>query len=142
MTDPNLDEPRAGALPADPTLRVARPPVPGRAVRADVAAGHLATPPVRHDEPTVTLDTAAARPRHRTLEFGTPVAVNVTVAPRQRTRRRFRSWPWILGLALVLLVLGIVLLVMMLRGETIDGTADLVGAGVRSGAGPVASGVT
>ena len=65
--------------------------------------------------------------------------MNVTVAPRQRTRRRFRSWPWILGLALVLLVLGIVLLVMMQRGATIDGTTDLVGAGVRGGAGPVAT---
>jgi hypothetical protein len=142
MTEPNPAEPRAGALPADPTLRVARPPVPGRAVRADVAAGNLATPPVRHDEPTVTLDTAAGRPPHRTLEFGTPVAVNVTVAPRQRTRRRFRSWPWILGLALVLLVLGVVLLVMMQRGATIDGTTDLVGAGVRGGAGPVGSWIT
>ncbi|MGY1804806.1 hypothetical protein ACI78T_16105, partial [Blastococcus sp. SYSU D00922] len=69
------------------------------------------------------------RPPHRTLEFGTPPSVNVTVGPRARARRR--TWPWIAGLALVLLVLGVVLLVMMLRGATIDGTADLLGqAGV------------
>jgi hypothetical protein len=128
MTEP---EPAAPWAPsADPTLRVSRPPVPGRAVRADVAAGTLATPPIRHDEPTVALDRSAGRPPHRTLEFGTPAAVNVTVTPRQRTRRRFRSWPWILGLSLVLLALGVVLLVMMLRGATIDGTADLIGAGL------------
>ncbi|WP_116451472.1 hypothetical protein [Blastococcus litoris] len=118
--------------PPDPTLRVARPPTPGRAVRADVAAGKLPTPPVRPDEPTVTIDTAVPRPPHRTLEFGTPPAVDVTVGPRPRPRRR--TWPWIVGLALLLLALGVVLLVMMLRGATIDGTADLVG---RAGAAAV-----
>jgi hypothetical protein len=142
MTEPKPAEPWAGAPPAEPTLRVARPPIPGRAVRADVAAGNLATPPVRHDDPTVTLSTSAARPPHRTLEFGTPVAVNVTVAARERTRRRFRSRTWILGLSLVLLVLGVVLLIMMLRGATIDGTADLIGAGLPAGAGPVPSWIT
>jgi hypothetical protein len=133
MTEPKPDE--AGSGGADPTRRVARPPIPGRAVRADVAAGTLATPPVHHDEPTVALQTTP-RPPHRTLEFGTPAAVNVTVAPRSRSRRRYRSWPWILGLALVLLVLGVVLLVMMLRGATIDGTADLIGSGLAATAGP------
>ncbi len=128
MSEPTADESSVGAPPADPTLRVARPPVPGRAVRADVAAGHLPTPPVRPDEPTVTLHTSGARPPHRTLEFGTPVAVNVTVAPRPRPRRRFRTWPWIAALVLVLVALGVLLLVMMLRGATIDGAADLVGA--------------
>ncbi|HEY0126279.1 MAG TPA: hypothetical protein VGB58_03985 [Blastococcus sp.] len=140
MTEPKSAEPRAGAPSAERTQRVARPPIPGRAVRADVAAGHLATPPVRHDQPTVTLGPSSARPPHRTLEFGTPVAVNVTVAARERTRRRFRSRTWILALSLVLLVLGLVLLVLMLRGATIDGTADLVGAGLRAGGGPVPSG--
>ncbi|HET6392881.1 MAG TPA: hypothetical protein VFG13_08710 [Blastococcus sp.] len=137
MTEPDPAARGEGAPPADPTLRVARPPVPGRAVRADVAAGHLATPPFRHDEPTVAIS-SAARPSHRTQEFGTPAAVNVSVGPRPRTRRRYRTWPWIAGLALVLLVLGLVLLVMMLRGATIDGTADLVGAGLRA-AGPASS---
>jgi hypothetical protein len=129
MTEPEPAAPREGAPPVDTTLRVARPPVPGRAVRADVAAGHRATPPVHHDEPTVALDPSAGRPPHRTQEFGTPAAVNVSVGPRPR--RRHRSWPWIVGLALVLLVLGLVLLVMMLRGATIDGTADLIGGGTQ-----------
>ena len=133
MTEPEPDDRATGTAQADPTLRVARPPIPGRAARADVASGRLPTPPVHHDEPTVTLGTAA-RPPHRTLEFGTPATVNVTVTARQRPRRRFRTWPWIVGLSLVLLVLGLVLLVMMLRGATIDGTADLVGLG------PVGSG--
>jgi hypothetical protein len=136
MTEPRPDEPGTGAPPADPTLRVARPPIPGRAVRADVAAGHLAIPPVRHDDPTVTLHTTP-RPPHRTLEFGTPAAVNVTVGARERPRRRHRTWPWILGLSLVLLVLGVVLLVMMLRGATMDGTADLVGEGLLGVGGPL-----
>ena len=137
MTEPDRAAPGEGAPQADPTLRVARPPVPGRAVRADVAAGHRATPPVHHEDPTVTLDPSAGRPPHRTLEFGTPAAVNVSVGARQRTRRTFRTWPWIVGLVLVLLVLGLVLLVLMLRGATIDGTTDLVGAGLRAGGGPV-----
>ena len=140
MTEPEPAAPREGAPRVDPTLRVARPPVPGRAVRADVAAGNLATPPVRHDEPTVTLDPSAGRPPHRTQEFGTPAAVNVSVGPRPR--RRYRSGPWIVGLALVLLVLGLVLLVMMLRGATIDGTADLVGVGTQPAVQAWAIGVT
>jgi hypothetical protein len=140
MTEPEPAAPREAAPPVDPTLRVARPPVPGRAVRADVAARHLATPPVHHDEPTVALDPSAGRPPHRTQEFGTPAAVNVSVGPRPR--RRYRSWPWIVGLALVLLVLGLVLLVMMLRGATIDGTADLVGVGTQPAVQGWAIGVT
>lgn len=119
-----MTDPQPGRPAADPTLRVARPPTPGRAVRADVAAGKLTAPPVRDEDPTVTIE-QARKPSHRTLEFGTPPAVNVTVGPRPRPRRR--TWPWIAGLALVLLVLGVVLVVMMLRGATIDGTADLVG---------------
>jgi len=136
MTEPKPDEPGSATPAADPTLRVARPPIPGRAVRADVAAGKLPTPPVRHDDPTVTLDTAK-RPPQRTLEFGTPPAVNVTVAPRSRPRRRRRTTPWIVGLVLLLVVLGVVLLVMMLQGATIDGTADLVGAGLPGVGGPL-----
>ena len=123
--DPGDDRPRTAA---DPTMRVARPPVPGRAVRADLAAGHLTTPPVREDDPTVALDHQARRPPHRTLEFGTPAPVTVTVGPRPRPRRRFRTWPWIAAVVLVLLVLGAVLLVMMVRGATIE--TELLGRSV------------
>jgi hypothetical protein len=142
MTQHDPAAPGEGALPVDPTLRVARPPVPGRAVRADLAAGNLTTPPVRPDGPTVSLDRSGARPPHRTLEFGMPATVSVTVGPRPRTRRRYRTWPWIAGLSLVLLVLGLVLLVMMLRGATIDGTADLIGTGTQPAVQGWAIGVT
>jgi hypothetical protein len=131
MTEPQPDQPGQGApsTSADPTMKVARPPVPGRAVRAEVAAGKLATPPIHHDEPTVSLTGAVRRPPHRTLEFGVPQVVKVTVGPRPRPRRRFRTWPWIAAVVLALVVLGVVLLVMMLQGETIGGDADLVGSG-------------
>jgi hypothetical protein len=143
MTDAGPDEPRREPPPttADPTVSVARPPVPGRAVRAEVAAGTLATPPIHPDDPTVALSAQVAKPPHRTLEFGTPPAVNVTVGPRPKPRRRYRTWPWIAAVALALAVLGAVLLVMLLRGETIDGDTDLVGhpppaTADSSGAGP------
>jgi hypothetical protein len=131
MTEPQPDEPGQGApsTSADPTMKVARPPMPGRAVRAEVAAGRLPTPPIHHDEPTVTLTGAVPRPPHRTLEFGVPPVVTVTVGPRSRPRRRFRTWPWIAAVVLALVVLGAVLLVMMLQGKTIGGDADLVGSG-------------
>ena len=119
MTDA---EPRPAA---DPTLRVARPPVPGRAVRADLAAGNLTTPPVREDDPTVALAHQARKPPHRTLEFGTPAPVTVTVGPRPRPRRRFRTWPWIAAVVVALLVLAAVLVVLLWRGESID--TDLLG---------------
>ena len=124
MTQPDPGD-AAPPTAADPTMRVARPPVPGRAVRADLAAGDLASPPFREDDPTVALDTAGRRPPHRTLEFGTPTPVTVTVGARPRPRRRFRTWPWIAAVVLALLVLGAVLLVMMLRGATFDG--DVLG---------------
>lgn len=133
MTGPEPGDARRAA--ADPTMRVARPPIPGRAVRADLAAGHLTSPPVREDDPTVSLDARTRTPPHRTIEFGTPTPVTVTVGPRPRPRRRFRTWPWIAAVVLVLVVLGAVLLVMMLQGATIDRDADLVG---RSAAEPVA----
>jgi hypothetical protein len=130
-TEPEPDDRGRATTPtsADPTLRVARPPVPGRAVRAEVASGHRRTPPVHHDDPTVSLAGHAAERPHRTLEFGSPAPVTVTVGPRRKPRRRFRTWPWILAVALALVVLGTVLLVMMLRGATIDGDVDLVGSG-------------
>jgi hypothetical protein len=131
MTEPKPDDAGAEASPprVDPTLKVDRPPVPGRAVRAEVAAGTLATPPIRHDEPTVLLTGRGPSAPHRTLEFGTPVPVRVTVAPRPRRRRRYRTWPWIVAVVLALVVLGAVLLVMLLRGATIDGDTDLIGTG-------------
>ena len=70
-----------------------------------MAAGNLATPPIRHDEPTVTLAHVRKDPR-RTLEFGTPAPVKVTVGPRQKPRRRYRTWPWIVAVVLALIVLG------------------------------------
>lgn len=131
MTEPRPDETGRAVPPtaADPTLKVARPPVPGRAVRADVAGGNLARPPFRPDETTVKLDGSTHRDPRRTLEFGTPVPVKVTVEPRPRQRRRHRTTPWIVAVVLALIVMGIVLLVMLLGGETIDADTDLIGAG-------------
>jgi hypothetical protein len=117
---------------AHPTLRVARPPVPGRAARAEVAAGHRATPPIRHDGPTVALTPQAGTDPRRTLAFGAPAPVKVTVSARPRRRRRYRTWPWIVAVVLALIVLGTVLLVMMGRGATIDGDIDLIGAALPS----------
>jgi hypothetical protein len=138
MSQPPHHDPGPAARPtaADPTLKVSRPPVPGRAVRAEMASGSRATPPIRHDDPTVTLPPRGFDPR-RTLEFGAPAPVKVTVAPRLRPRRHHRTWPWILAVVVALVVLGTVLLVMMLRGATID--ADLVGSGRHAAPGVVAS---
>ena len=136
MTGPTPDDQGPPPTSADPTMKVPRPPVPGRAVRADVAAGNLATPPIHPDESTVTLDAQSSKPPHRTLEFGTPAAVNVTVGPRPKPRRRHRTWPWIAAVVVLLLALGAVLLVMMLRGATIDADTDLVGQGVQFAASP------
>ncbi len=82
MSEPRPDEARRAASTADPTLKVARPPVPGRAVRAEVAAGDRATPPFRHDEPTVALTPQAGNQSLRTLQFGAPEPVKVTVSAR------------------------------------------------------------
>jgi hypothetical protein len=129
MSEPRPDEAGRVAQSADPTLKVARPPVPGRAVRAEVVAGHRATPPIRHDEPTVALTPQPANDPLRTLRFGAPDPVRVTVSARPRRKRRYRTWPWIVAVVLALIVLGTVLLVMLLRGETIDGNTDLIGSG-------------
>ena len=122
MSEPKRDDAGATAPPtsAEPTVQVGPPPVPGRAVRAQLAAGELATPPVREDEPT---------------ELDGPPPTGVTVGSRPRRRRR--TWPWILAVVLALVVLGAVLLVMLGRGAIIDpdlfrfgglpGTGDLVG---------------
>jgi hypothetical protein len=131
MSQPKPDD-AGGAGPrptADPTLKVARPPTPGRAVRAEMAAGSRATPPIHHDEPTVTLASPARSDPRKTLEFGTPAPVRVTVSPRKKPRRRHRTWPWILAVVVALIVLGTVLLVMLMRGETIDADTELIGSG-------------
>jgi hypothetical protein len=130
MTTPDPPDPGSPPLPppADPTVRVARPPVPGRATQAEVAAADSSTPRVHpHDEPTAGLPGRVPRVRQQTLAFGTPAPVKVTVGPRPRRRRRFRTWPWIAAVVLALLVLGTVLLVMLLQGATIDGGLDVVG---------------
>ena len=129
MTEPRPDESgrEASAAAADRTLRVARPPVPGRAVRAQMAAGDLAAPPFRDEDPTVTLDRPRPASPHRTLEFGRPAPVRVTVGPRPRVRRPHRTWPWILAVAFALVVLGVVLVVMQLQGQTIEGDVDWIG---------------
>lgn len=131
MTQPQPDDAGRAVPPriADPTMKVARPPLPGRAVRAEVAAGNLATPPIRHDDPTVILDGAVRKDPRRTLEFGASSPVKVTVGPRPRRRRRFRTWPWIVAVVLALIALGAMLAVMLLRGATIDADTDLIGSG-------------
>src|SRR4051794_9418535 len=131
MTEPAAGDPKpvgAAAPPADPTLRVERPPVPGRATRVEMADGSRAIPPIRTDEPTVTVAVPGELPkgRQRTLEFGAPPSVKVTVGPRPRARRRHRTWPWILAVVLALVVVGGTLLVMLLRGETLDSGADVL----------------
>jgi len=121
--------PEEGPAPVDPTLRVDRPPTPGRAARAEVADGSRPTPPIRVDEPTVTIAGPRSQSRQGTLEFGAPPSVKVTVGPRVKPRRRHRTWPWILAVVLALVVVGVTLLVMMLRGARIDGAAGGLGAG-------------
>jgi hypothetical protein len=130
MTEPAPDDRRPEEVSAsvDPTLRVDRPPTPGRAARAEVADGSRSTPPIRVDEPTVTIAGSTPKARQRTLEFGAPPSVKVTVGPRVRPRRRHRTWPWILAVVLALVVVGVTLLVMLLRGGTIDGNTHAVGA--------------
>ncbi len=127
MSEPGGKHPDEAPPPADPTVQVEPPPLPGRAVRAQLAAGELATPPVRRDESTVTLNGPAPTDPRRTQELQAPAALQVTVGPRQRPRRRWRTWPWIVAVMIALLVLGVVLLVMLWQGATIDGDVDLVG---------------
>ena len=130
MSEAQQDDAERQPPPAHPTLRVARPPVPGRAARAEVASGHRATPPIRHDGPTVALTPQAGSDPSRTLQFGAPAPVTVTVSARPR--RRYRTWPWIVAVVLALIVLGTALLVMMVRGATIDGDTALIGAALPS----------
>ncbi len=55
MSEPRRDD-ATPPMSADPTVQVGPPPVPGRAVRDQLARGELTTPPVRQDDPTVHLD--------------------------------------------------------------------------------------
>ncbi len=122
MGDPERDD----ATSVDPTVQVGPPPVPGRAVRAQLAAGELVTPPVRQDEPTVTLDGPPPR-SDRTLELDPPAAVHVTAEQYPRPRRRWRTWPWIAAVVLALIVLGMVLLVLLWRPASFSERLDPVG---------------
>ena len=133
MSEPTRHDAGSAAPPpsADPTVRVEPPPRPGRAVRAQLAAGEMSTPPVRRDEATVHLDGPAARDPDRTLELDGTLPTGVVVGPRPKPRRLRRTWPWILAVALVLLVLGAVLLVMLSRGATIEGDVQFLGAHLR-----------
>ena len=129
MSEPGREQ-RGEAAPspsADPTVQVGRPPLPGREVRAQLAAGELTTPPVRPDEPTVTLSGPPPTDPRRTQELQPLPGVQVTVRPRERPPRRWRTWPWIVAVVVALVVLGVVLLVMLWQGATIDADVDLVG---------------
>jgi hypothetical protein len=123
MGEPRRDD----ATSADPTVQVGPPPVPGRAVRAQLAAGELETPPVRQDEPTVTLDGPPPGSPHDTVESVPPAPVHVTVGQRPRPRRRWRTWPWIAAVVIALVVLGMVLLVMLWRPASFSERVDPVG---------------
>ncbi len=129
MSEPRRDD--AAPPPAEPTMRVEPPPVPGRAVREQLARGELATPPVRPDEQTVHLDGPPPSDPDRTLELEGTLRAGVVVGPRPKPRRLRRTWPWILAVALVLLVLGAVLLVMLWRGATLPGDVRFLGAQLR-----------
>ena len=102
---------------ADPTVRVQRP------VRSPTDQPAAAPPRPGHpdDESTVDLPRPTPDVRQRTIEFGTPAPVRVTVTARPRPRRRLRTWPWIVAVVLALLAVGTVLLVMLLRGATVEG---------------------
>lgn len=140
MSEPASGDPTPPApAPHGPTLRVDRPPTPGRAARVEMAAGEL--PPFRPDEPTVTISGVQAKARQRTLEFGSPAPVKVTVGPRVKPKKRRRTWPWIAAVILLLVGLGVTLLVMFSRGATIDGNTDLVGLGVGVGVSAVSGAV-
>src|ERR671916_1014864 len=134
MSQPRRDD-AAPAASAEPTMRVEPPPVPGRAVREQLARGELATPPVRPDEQTVHLDGPAPRDPDRTLELDGTLRAGVVVGPKPRPRRRRRTWPWILAVALLLVVLGAVLLVMLWRGGAIEGGGQFLAAPLRVGGG-------
>jgi hypothetical protein len=129
MSEPRRDD--ATPPTAEPTMRVEPPPVPGRAVREQLARGELATPPVRPDEQTVQLDGPAPRAPDRTLELDGTLRAGVVVGPKPKQRRRRRTWPWILAVAVLLLVLGAVLLVMLWRGATIEGDVQFLATRLR-----------
>ncbi len=139
MSTPGAADPEPPRLRAEPTVRADRPPVPGRArparTGASAVSGPRDTPP---DEATVTLPDRVQGVRQPTIEYGAPAPVQVIVGPRRRPRRRYRTWPWIAAVVVALLLLGAVLLVMLLRGATIDGDVDLVGRGGPGGSGTVA----
>jgi hypothetical protein len=128
MNEPGRDD-ATPPTTADPTRPVQPPPLPGRAVREQLARGELATPPIRPDEATVHIDGPARTDPQRTLELDGTLRTGVAVGARPRRRRR--TWPWILAVVLALVVLGAVLLVMLWRGATIEGDVQFLGAHLR-----------
>jgi hypothetical protein len=100
MNEPGRDD-ATPPTTADPTRPVQPPPLPGRAVREQLARGELATPPIRPDEATVHIDGPARTDPQRTLELDGTL----------RT--------------------GAVLLVMLWRGATIEGDVQFLGAHLR-----------
>jgi hypothetical protein len=128
MSEPRRDD-ATPPTSADPTRPVQPPPLPGRAVREQLARGELATPPIRPDEATVHLDGPVPGDPERTLELDGTLRTGVAVGPQPRRRRR--TWPWILAVVLALVVLGAVLLVMLWRGATIGGDVQFLGAHLR-----------
>ena len=78
MSQPRRDD-AAPAASAEPTRPVPAPPLPGRAVREQLARGELTTPPVRPDEQTVHLDGPAPSDPDRTLELDGTVRAGVVV---------------------------------------------------------------
>jgi hypothetical protein len=118
MTAPEPADPGAPRLPTEPTIKVARPPVPGTTKPDEPPAERPAAGGHPGDEPTITLPDRAAAVRAPTLRFGRPAPVKVTVTARPR--RPHRTWPWILAVAIALAVLGVVLLVMLIHGATLS----------------------
>lgn len=102
---------------ADPTVRIARPEAGSRPA---AAPGRPARPAHPDDQSTVGIPRPAPRTRQPTIRFGTPAPVRVTVTAT--TRRRYRTWPWIAAVVAALVVLGVVLLVMLVRGATVEGS--------------------
>lgn len=118
--------PPKGPEPVAPTVRLGRPlPSP-----TDEPAPVPPRPGHPDDESTANLPRPTPDIRQPTIEYGAPPPVKVTVSARARPRRRFRTWPWIAAVVLALVVVGTVLVVMLLRGSTLDGDTRLIGPGV------------
>ena len=117
MTAPDPADSAPPRLPTEPTIRVARPPVPGTTKPVEPATDSPATSIQPGDDPTITLPDRTPAVRAPTLKFGRPAPVKVTVTARPR--RPHRTWPWIVAVAVGLVVVGVILLVMLFHGATL-----------------------